>query len=413
MPRAVAGFVGRQNIPRTPSTGSGKRRLRLGSVGPRVLVCYDFVVRALDMPPSAATLQDVADAARVHRSTVALSLRDHPRIPARTRQRIKAIANNLGYRCNPLVSALMRSRRSGGGLSHEVIGYVTNHATRSGRRSQHHERPDYFPGAQLRAREFGYELEPFWLADPGMTPARIRDILITRGVHGLIIGRMPPGQASLDLPWDNFSAVSLGLMSQSPSLHHVTENHFDTASQAMQRCLVRGYRRVGFVFSEGNDSPRVGERSLGAYLMQQLRFPAGDRLPLCPGVPPGQETFVEWFRTYEPDALLVTHSGPVLRWLATVGREVPRDLGMVELQDNPARGASGVCTDPAKIGSLAVEILIGLIQRNETGIPQCQHEVLLSGEWRDGNTLPDRQSVTMRNLPPGLKGSFQACPQTS
>ena len=31
--------------------------------------------------PRPATLQDVADRARVHRSTVALALRDHPRIP--------------------------------------------------------------------------------------------------------------------------------------------------------------------------------------------------------------------------------------------------------------------------------------------------------------------------------------------
>jgi LacI family transcriptional regulator len=57
------------------------------------------------------TLQDVADRAGVHRSTVALALRDHPRIPADTRELIRALAEKLGYRKNPLVAALMRSRR--------------------------------------------------------------------------------------------------------------------------------------------------------------------------------------------------------------------------------------------------------------------------------------------------------------
>ena len=60
-----------------------------------------------------ATLQDVADRAGVHRSTVALALRDHPRIPEATRVRIKAVADQLGYRVNPFVAALMQSRRVG------------------------------------------------------------------------------------------------------------------------------------------------------------------------------------------------------------------------------------------------------------------------------------------------------------
>jgi LacI family transcriptional regulator len=33
---------------------------------------------------------------------------------------------------------------------------------------------------------------------------------------------------------------------------------------------------------------------------------------------------------------------------------------------------------------------VGLLHRNETGVPRDQHEILLTGEWRDGNTLPAR-----------------------
>lgn len=340
--------------------------------------------------PRTVTLQDVADRAEVHRSTVALALRDHPRIPEATRTKIKAIATELGYRINPFVAALMQSRRSGNAVRHSTLAFVTHYPTRYGWRPPHHDRPDFFPGAVERAKDFGFKLEPFWLAEPGMTPARFCDILVTRGVHGLIIARMPPGEQALELAWSRFSSVALGMTLRSPKLHHVTENHFDTTWQAMHQCLERGYRRVGFAFTDANDSPSVGDRWLGAYLLQQTKFAARDRLPICPGAPTDAATFAAWLRRHKPDALLVPHAQKALEWLRTLGLQVPRDIGLVELQDRPASGASGVYYDPAKVGALAVELLVGLMHRNETGVPADQHEVMLTGEWWEGNTLPRR-----------------------
>lgn len=342
--------------------------------------------------PGKPTLQDVAEQSGVHRTTVSLALRDHPRIPTETRERVKAIATKLGYQINPLVAALMRARRAGRTVKHVSLAYVTNYPTRYGWKPVHHDRPDFFPGAVSRAKELGYKLEDFWLAEPGMTSTRFCDILAARGIHGLIIGRLPPGQNSLQLDWRRFSCVSLGLTLRSPVLHHVTENHFDTVSQAMQRCQERGYRRVGFVFSEANDSPRVGDRWLGAYLRQQLAFPAKDRIAPCPAVPADEAAFAQWFKRTQPDALIATHARPVLGWLKRLGVSVPRDVGIIDLEDHPQLDCAGVRYDPAMIGSLAVEMLVGLLHRNETGVPAAnQHEVLLTGEWCEGRTLPLRR----------------------
>ncbi len=341
--------------------------------------------------PAKATLQDVARKAGVHRTTVSLSLRDHPRIPAATREHIKSIAARLGYRINPLVSALMKSRRSGQAVKHVALAYVTAYPTRFGWRPPHHDRPNFFPGAAERARDFGYKLEHFWLAEPGMTEERFCDILSARGINGLIIGRLPPGQQAVRLAWERFSCVALGMTLREPLLHHVTENHFATAWQAMQRCRERGYRRVGFVFSEANDSPRVGDRWLGAFLAQQQLFPPADRLPPCPAVPADEKSFRVWFKRERPDALLANHAGPIHTWLERMGRRVPRDVGLVELEEHPELGSAGVYYDPAKLGALAVEMLIGLMHRNEAGVPDDQHEILLTGEWRDGKTLPPRK----------------------
>lgn len=341
----------------------------------------------IDMVRS-TTLQDIALRAGVHRSTVALALRDNPRIANETREKIKAIADEFGYRVNPLVAALMKSRRNGGEMRHATLAFVTNYPTRFGWRPQHHARPDFFPGAVERAQKFGYNLEHFWLAEPGMTPSRFNQILRTRDIHGLIIGRMPPGQHSLDLPWANFSSVALGMALRSPLLHHVTENHFDTVWQVMEQCRHRGYRRVGFVFSDANDSPCAEDRWLGAFFIQQVKFPIADRVPLCPRAPTDEATFREWFIRERPDALVVTHATPVLRWLRALGCDVPRDVGLAELQDSREPGVSGVYYDPVKIGALAVEMLVGLLNRNERGIPVDHHEVTLPGTWREGSTLP-------------------------
>ena len=336
------------------------------------------------------TLQDIADVAGVHRSTVALALRDHPRIPEATRRRIVALGEKLGYRPNPLVTALMQSRRSGRAVKHVTIAFVTSYPTRFGWRPIHHARPDFFPGAEARAQDLGYRLEHFWLAEPGMTPERFCDILTARGISGVILGRLPPGLQSIELLWKRYSCVALGLTLHSPRLHRVTENHYDTAAQAMHQCRERGYRRPGFAFTEANDSPQVGDRWLGAYLSEQLKLPARDRLPICPGPTTTAAQFAAWFARHRPDALLVNHAPPVQAWLRALGRKVPQDIGVVELEDHPEQGSSGVYYDPAKVGALAVEMLLGLMHRNEKGIPADPHEVLLSGEWREGGTLPRR-----------------------
>jgi len=335
-------------------------------------------------------LKDIAKKLGVHPSTVSLALRDHPRISEAVRKQVKAMAIKLGYRVNPLIAALMQSRRTGRASGHLVLAYVTNYPTRWGWKPQYHDRPDYFPGAAVRAQELGYKLEHFWLGERGMTQERFCDILTARGIHGLLIGRLPPGQQSMDLLWQKFSCVALGMTLRDPVLHRVAEDYYSSGSAAMEQLIQRGYKRVGFVFSDANDSPRVGERWLGAYLQQQLRFRPQDRVPpfFYEDGPALSSAFREWYQKNKPDALLVTHALPVVHWLEEAGLQVPADVGLATLvNDHPEYGHAGVNGSAEKLGELAVEMLVGLLHRSERGVPDDPHEVLLSGDWRDGTTL--------------------------
>lgn len=342
--------------------------------------------------PRSSTLQDVADLAGVHRTTVSLALRDHPRIPAATRERIQQLARKLAYTPNPLVTALMKSRRMGKSVKHAVLAYVTNHPTCYGWRPPELEQPDFFPGALERARHFGYKLEHFWMAEPGMTSTRFRDILRARSIHGILVGRLPANQHRLDFAWEHFSCVALGLTLESPRLHHVAQSNFFATRHSMQRCIERGYRRIGFVFSTPNDYPRVGDRWLGGYFCQQHLLDPKNRIPIYEGGPEDRTAFLAWFKRWRPDALVVSRAAPVIEWLRAAGHAVPGDVGVVELRnERPELGHSGVAYDVTKVGALGVEMLLGLMHRGERGVPADPHEVLLPGIWLEGRTLPPRR----------------------
>lgn len=334
--------------------------------------------------PQPATLQDVAERAGVHRSTVSLALRNNPRISTEVREKVQRIARDLDYRCNPLVTALMRSRRTRKAEKHVVLAYVTNYPTRYGWRPPHHDRPDYFPGAVARATELGYKLEHFWLGEPGMTPARFAQILVTRGINGLLIGRLPPGQSELQLPWEHFSAVALGLTLTTPDLHRVAEDAFASASVAITQCLQRGYRRLGFVMTEPDDSPNMGDRWLGAFLRLQLRQAPEERVPFCEYRAPAEfgPHFLKWFDKNKPDVLVATHAEPVMSLLKERGRALPRSIELCLLvNDKPAQGLAGIHLDPGIVGSLAVDMVVGMLHRGEVGLPRDPHHVLVPGKW--------------------------------
>lgn len=87
----------------------------------------------------------------------------------------------------------------------------------------------------------------------------------------------------------------------------------------------------------------------------------------------------------------MSHSAPVIAWLRALGRQVPRDLGLVERELPPAQSCAGVLYAPARIGARAVETLVGLVHRNEKEVPVAANEILPKGQRREGRTLPPRR----------------------
>lgn len=136
------------------------------------------------------TMNDVAARAGCARATVSLALRSDPRITAATKKRVLAAAHQLGYQPNPLVAALMTTRRMRRVTArHTVLAFVTTHPAAESWRN-HPGYVSFFTGARQRAVELGYALEEFPLRAPGMNPRRYQQILRARNIHGVLVRPM-------------------------------------------------------------------------------------------------------------------------------------------------------------------------------------------------------------------------------
>jgi LacI family transcriptional regulator len=336
-------------------------------------------------------MTDIAKAADVHVTTVSLALRNNPRLPETTRKRIQALAEKLGYRPDPLLRALVAYRATKSPRRNPpTIAYVTNWNTRWGWK-QTTAHPDFFVGAQNKARELGYNLEHFWMREPGLTHGRLSRILLSRGITGLVIAsHVREIDTDLHFDWSQFSAVKIDYFPHRPPVANVTNNQLQVIRLATQRVLAAGYRRVGFVMDEGWDIT-VDRLWSAGFLWEQQKLPARERIPAY--LFPNKEPLEDWFRRTRPE-VIISKREFVMPTIEKLGLSIPEDIAFVDLflEDESGRFA-GVRQNHSTVGAHAVAMLDGLLQHNIRGIPEIPQTTYVEGTWFDGATCPVRKGA--------------------
>jgi len=350
------------------------------------------------------TLADIAREAGVHVTTVSLALRNHPRLPEETRRRIQALAGKLGYAPDPFLQALVAYRgRVMTRRNPPTLAYVTNWNTRWGwQKVTAH--PLFFTGASEKARELGYNVEHFWLREPGLTHGRLSRILLNRGISGLIIAsHMREIDQVLQFDWAHFSAVKIDYLPHQPELHNVTNDQCNVIRLAMQRVMAAGYQRIGFVMHRGwNHS--VDHLWSAGFLCEQENLPPEGRIPmfLFPEPEPVENwineskedvvaplgSFERWYRECRPE-VIISKGSFVWPRFKEMGLRVPRDVAFVDVfLEEFTGGIAGVRQNHETVGALAVEILAGQLQHNKYGVPQIPTTTFVEGTWFDGASCP-------------------------
>lgn len=348
------------------------------------------------------TQLDVAKAAGVHSTTVSLALRNNPAIPLATRERIQAVAEKLGYSPDPALSALVLYRRNVAPARRtETIAYVTRGKTAWGWRENPAEE-QCFLGAQRKAAEGGYQLEHFWLGEPGMSARRLSSVFFHRAITGVLFAAHDfAADERLDFDWDRLTAVKIGPSATTPSLHRVTSDATGDVRLAMRQAAHAGFRRIGLILPQEWDD-RADLAWSGGFLAEQTRLPGAQRIPIFfhraaggsapyfdrpSGVALDVAKLGHWLFDFQPDALL--GSLPLVSTaLRHLGIEIPRDVGFIELQQQHANAAiAGIRQNHRRIGEVAVDLLIGQLQMNLRGLPAYPTATLVEGTWCDGASL--------------------------
>lgn len=346
-------------------------------------------------PPSnrAPSIRDVARAAGVHSTTVSLALRNSPRLPEKTRSRIRAIADQLGYRPSPLVAAFIQRRRLLG--SDRFQGNLA-FIIRSGKKGSRRNFEQYTKALSLRAGELGFKLDTFDLAEYGDEPRKLEKVLHARGIFGLILAPFPGSHNTLDFSWEHFAVVNLSASLVSPLVDRVEFNHYEGSRLAVQKCEERGYRRVGYLSLTVTDIRTLG-RWQGGFL---THIPATKGFKILPPLITTQKEFeavlAKWLLRHSPDALLGNRSvlAKAVKTIHAMKRKVGSDIGIVDLNIHrlPSHHA-GIHTSRDISCKVAIDVVAGKLYRNEFGIPQIPQTILLPPIWHDGTTLPFRRTT--------------------
>lgn len=330
---------------------------------------------------SEVSMADVARIAGCSRSTVSLALRDHPSIPRATRNRVLDVVEQLGYRTNPLVAALMAQRRNRRYAANPTIAVLSRHELASRIRKHAFYRAQ-LDGVAASAAALGFNVEYLDLKARGMTPVRAKRILQARNIRGAIVAPLPQGETTLEFDFSGLAAVALGFSCHSPLMERVANDHFLSSTRAVAECAALGYKRIGFVNTR-DAVRRFDGRWLAGYqfALQQHRMPAQPE----PLLPQSNEHVIgslpSWLSRERPDVVILAHTEKAFQ------RLIPSGIGRVLLAVDSADGANtGIYQNYPELGRLAVEQLVRKLYINAFSSTPYSHDHLIEGLWVPGST---------------------------
>jgi len=336
------------------------------------------------------TLQDIATAAGVAASTVCRALRNDRRIPASTQERIREIAENLGYRPDPLLSALsLRRQGKSGSAEITTIAYIDNNRGRILGEQEYGFREACWAGAKTRAEELGYRLEAFHIGNRELSERRLSQILYTRGIIGVCIAPLVSARGHLKLDWEKFACAAIGYTLVRPSLHRAAAHHYQSILLALREMRRLGYQRIA-VFLDEATSRRVDDIWLAGVLLYARRYPKMHFPVLVKSGSVTDPAFcrmvVSWYRKQKPDAIIGNTA--FRRILEAEGIRFPQDAAYAGLYRIHQYDGLIACVDQRteQIAGTAIDLVIEQIQKNERGIPISPKTVLVTGQWQPGSS---------------------------
>jgi DNA-binding LacI/PurR family transcriptional regulator len=330
---------------------------------------------------SQPSLRDVADAAGVSRSSAQRALANSPHIAEKTRLHVQKVAENLGYRPQPVIAAMgARSRRKLAG----DLPLVYLYSSRSTAGTSYHE------DASARAASLGYKLDGVDL-DRLEKPERLWDILYARGYAGVLVGGMRREHHNLLMKNTRFPVVCCGRTDPLP-YHTVRPAILQGLKTAFDTMVGLGYRRIGVAVMR--HSPKVEDD----FSRRATAMCCVDELPKGHAkIPPLEcdmsgDGVVDWVREHRPDAVLAFHEG-IAFLIRDAGYRIPKEIGFASLHRGPKAEFAGLDNNFEMIAIAAVNLMDQLIRHGESGIPENPLTIMVESRWVDSPSMPRKRAT--------------------
>ncbi|MEM9033455.1 MAG: LacI family DNA-binding transcriptional regulator [Actinomycetota bacterium] len=316
------------------------------------------------------TIEDVADAAGVSVATVSRALRDLPNVAPSTRERVRTVADGLGYRAHPHASRLAAGRTMSIGMAVPLLGTWFHSQVIAGAEAVLTER-----GYDLLLGAFENEPRRQRLLSGDDFPAR---------VDGLIFVDLPiTDDEALELAASGRHAVTIGC--QTTAFPSVTIDNESGAAMAARHLLHLGHREIGLIWAPSETSlpfdvpglRRAGYhralREFGLHIRPE-REVAGDF-----SIDGGAEAMSELLAAGSPPTGVFAISDEMgfgaLRMARDLGLRVPEDISIVGFDDHEVSEVLGLTTMRQPVVEFGAIAARALIARIEGRAEQADHVV--------------------------------------
>lgn len=333
------------------------------------------------------TLRDLAILAGVSHQTVALAIRNSPKVASDTRKRVQLLAKKNGYRRNPSVSAWTSYVRTKKAVTERsTLAFITPIAPNAAHQYEFYT--EFYEGARHEADSLGYRLDFFALSDYNQDWLRIRKIMRARNIAGCLIFSQFLG-GGVELPLADFAVVCLDRAANDAPIDFASSDHYKGMTLALDNLRRLGYRRIGYF---GGLNPNVEDLSRwrGAFAADLLLRPRNERIPIQEFKEqyPAAELILKWWSEHQPDAIISSfgHEVPILR---KAGIRVPQDVAVVSL-DIPQTNNfySGINQRLPWVAAAAMRLLVEKVEKNELGPPEIVRGIVIQPAWKEGKSAP-------------------------
>jgi len=333
-------------------------------------------------------LSEIARRAGVSVATVSLALRGRGGVARKTVERVKAVAEEVGYRPNPLLSSLASKKfRSVDVVAGTPVAIFTLPV------NQGKDWPRFYNEALEKwAKELGYA-PTFYRIDSSARPDVIYRELYHRMAQGIVVlGGLEENRFYTSFDWAQFCVVQCGRFFGFQPFHIVRPNIYQAVKMVFQELQALGYRRIGYAAGRHPQHMEDDDARFGAAVAMEVSLlRAKDRVPVFTGQHSDAEALVKWVKRHNPE--VVIGFSPAVFWvLRDAGFDIPGDLGFASMHSQEEAPesrvtCSGALQNQDEIARQSILLLDQLIRNRERGTPVQCLDVLVRSTWLPGNTL--------------------------